>query len=310
MRQIEVALLNCVSESNDNVYHKAKVNIISINRNILFTESQLIIAVANMKNNKSSGHDSIFAEHIKYCSVSMLRFICIMFNSFISHGFLPKTLMSVLIVPIFKKGGSVCDWNSYRPIALANCLSKLLEALIRDKILVYLDTCVNQFGYKKKSGTDMCLYAFKEIVDSYNNAGSNIYCCFLDASRAYDRVSHRSLFKMLVSRNVPLIFIRLLAYWYKYQSLLIKWGNCISADFSVSNGVRQGSVLSPYLFCIYVDKISERLNRARIGCKVKEIIINHLFYADDLCVFSPSSRGLQTLLNICFACANELNIIF
>ena len=115
---------------------------------------------------------------------------------------------------------------------------------------------------------------------------------------------------MLVSRNVPLIFIRLLAYWYKYQSLLIKWGNCISADFSVSNGVRQGSVLSPYLFCIYVDKISERLNRARIGCKVKEIIINHLFYADDLCVFSPSSRGLQTLLNICFACANELNIIF
>ena len=125
MRQIEVALLNCVSESNDNVYHKAKVNIISINRNILFTESQLIIAVANMKNNKSSGHDSIFAEHIKYCSVSMLSFICIMLNSFIFHGFLPKALMSVLIVPIFKKGGSVCDWNSYRPIALANCLSKL-----------------------------------------------------------------------------------------------------------------------------------------------------------------------------------------
>ena len=200
--------------------------------------------------------------------------------------------------------------SSYRPIALANCLSKLFEAILRDKLFVYLNTCVNQFGYKKKTGTDLCLYAFKEIIDSYNNADSNIYCCFLDASRAYDRVSHKTLFNMLVSRNVPRIFIRLLAYWYKHQSLTIKWGSCISTSFSVSNGVRQGSVLSPYLFCLYVDKVSERLNVAGVGCKVKNLLINHLFYADDLVLFSPSSSGLQTLLNICNSYALHLNNIF
>ena len=301
---------NSVSDSSDNVFHKINVNHISVDSGLWFSDAQMLIALSGLKFNKSCGYDCIFAEHIKYCSASMLRFLCKLFNSFLSHGYLPDAFMSVMIKPIFKKGGSVCNWDSYRPIALANCLSKLYEALLRDKIYIYLATCTNQFGYKRKSGTDLCLYTFKQIIECYTSSDSNVYCCFLDASRAYDRVSHKKLFNMLVSREVPLIFIRILAYWYKFQTLLIKWGNCFSDYFTVSNGVRQGSLLSPYLFCIYVDNISERLNKTKIGCKVMELIVNHLFYADDLCLFSPSSRGLQILLNICHECASKLNIIF
>ena len=88
----------------------------------------------------------------------------------------------------------------------------------------------------------------------------------------------------------------ILVYWYRFQTLIIKWGNCFSECFTVSNGVRQGSVLSPYLFCVYVDIISERLNKTKIGCKIKELIVNHLFHADDLCLVTSSSRGLQFYL--------------
>ena len=303
-------IYNSVCDSADVDFHNVTLRHVPIDSDVWFTESQFLIAVLKLENNKSSGRDVIFAEHIKYCSLSMLRVICKLFNSFLLHGFLPKSFMSVLIKPVYKKSGSINDMSSYRPIALANCFSKLFEAILRDKLLVYLNTCVNQFGYKRKTGTDFCLYTFKEIIDRYNNANSNVYCCFLDASKAYDRVSHKTIFNMLVVRNVPLIFIRLLAYWYKHQTLAVKWGTCISECFSVSNGVRQGSVLSPYLFCIYVDKISECLNCAGIGCKIKNLLINHLFYADDLVLFSPSSRGLQTLLNICNKCALDLDIIF
>ena len=139
---------------------------------------------------------------------------------------------------------------------------------------------------------------------------SNVYCCFLDASRAYDRISHKTLFNMLLSRKVPLIFIRLLAFWYKFQTLCIKWGQSISLFFSVTNGVRQGSVLSPYLFCVYVDKISKRLNSVKIGCKLKDMLINHLFYADDLCLFCPSSRGLQKLRYLIFVFYVPVNLTF
>jgi hypothetical protein len=74
--------------------------------------------------------------------------------------------------------------------------------------------------------------------------------------------------------------------------------------------VRQGSVLSPYLFNVYVDKISVKLNNCRIGCKINDVIVNHLFYADDLCIFCPSSFGLQTLINVCLECGSVLDIIF
>ena len=290
-------IYNSVPGSRDDTYVHIKVGNEPI-IDFLFTEAQFLVAVSKLENNKSSGYDNLFAEHIKHCSFSVLRLLCKLFNSFLLHGYLPSSFMSVLISPVFKKGGSICDPDSYRPIALANCLSKIYEALLRDKIIDYLSTSCNQFGYKQKLGTEMCLYTFKEIIDCYNKFDSNIYCCFLDASRAYDRVSHKTLFKMLNDRYVPLIFIRILAYWYKHQSLYIKWGNCLSTPFSVSNGVRQGSVLSPFLFCVYVDKISQRLNETKIGCRLKSLLINHLFYADDLCIFSPSSRGLQTLLDI------------
>ena len=303
-------IYNSVTDSSDVHFHNVKFRSVPIDSDVWFTESQFLIAVLKLENNKSSGRDVIFAEHIKYCSLSMLRVICNLFNSFLLHGFLPEAFMTVLIKPVYKKSGSICDMDSYRPIALANCFSKLFEAILRDKLSVYLYTCLNQLGYKRKTGTDFCLYSFKEIIDSYNNANSNVYCCFLDASRAFDRVSHKTLFNMLVSRNVPRIFIRLLAYWYKNQTLAVRWGSCISECFLVSNGVRQGSVLSPYLFCVYVDKISKKLNAVGIGCKVRNLIINHLFYADDLVLFSPCSNGLQTLLHICNSCALELDIEF
>ena len=302
-------IYNSVPRSGDNIFHRIAIygDVINVR---LFTEVQLLIAISKLDNNKSSGYDSIVAEHVKYCSTSMIRVLTRLLNSFLLHGFLPQAFMPVLISPIFKKGGSVTDIDSYRPIALANCISKLFEALLRDKLFDYLETSDNQFGYKRKSGTDMCLYTFKEIIDCYNKLNSNIYCCFLDASRAYDRVSHNTLFKMLSDRKVPPIYIRILAFWYKYQQLYVRWGNVVSSAFTVTNGVRQGSVLSPYLFCVYFDKISKALIDLKIGCKLRGLLINHLFYADDLCIFCPSSHGLQRLLNMCFESGSDLDIIF
>ena len=81
----------------------------------------------------------------------------------------------------------------------------------------------------------------------------------------------------------------------------VKWKKCISAPFHVSNGVRQGSIFSPALFNFYKNDLLKQLNMCRTGCTVGRAVVNHLTYADDLVVFSPSSAGLQHLLNICSA---------
>ena len=81
--------------------------------------------------------------------------------------------------------------------------------------------------------------------------------------------------------------------------MTVRWGACISDRFKVTNGVRQGSILSPQLFNIYVDGLSDILNKSSIGGSIGGKQINHMLYADDLCVVCLSSAGLQKLLSIC-----------
>ena len=76
--------------------------------------------------------------------------------------------------------------------------------------------------------------------------------CFLDASKAFDRVKHSVLFNKLTRRGVPGYIVKLLSYWYAKQTMRVRWGDCISSPFSVSNRVRQGGM------CMRVSIISAR----------------------------------------------------
>ena len=97
----------------------------------------------------------------------------------------------------------------------------------------------------------------------YRRLNGSVFVCFLDASKAFERVNHRML--QLGARGVPRYILRILIYWYKNQDMYIRWGDASSAKFKVTKGVRQGWILSPYLFNVYVDELSEELNKCNVG---------------------------------------------
>ena len=135
-----------------------------------------------------------------------------------------------------------------------------------------------------------------------------MHTVYLDASKAFDWVRHSTLFVKLINRNMPMYFVRILERWYSEQTtgMCIKWGNC----FSISNGVRQGGILSPYLFSIYLDDLFMLLKKAAPGCYVGNVLVNHLMYADDIFCFYPSAKGLRLLLDICCKYADDHGIVF
>ena len=88
-------------------------------------------------------------------------------------------------------------------------------------------------------------------------------------------------------------------FWYRSQQLCIQWGKTRSFFFTISKGVRQGEILSPKLFSVYMNDQSNLLISSGIGCFLDKVCFNHVFYVDDLCLMAPCAIALQELLNIC-----------
>ena len=170
------------------------------------------------------------------------------------------------IVPIVKnKSGNLSDSSNYRPIALATIISKMFESVLLLKCAEYLSTSDNQFGFKSCHSTDLCIYTLKEFIDYYKTRGTTVYVTFLDASKAFDRIDHWLLFDKMIKKGVPLFIIKLLVFWYSRQRMFVRWGDTCSTSFCVTNGVKQGGIISPMLFNLYMDDLSLMLNCSGIG---------------------------------------------
>ena len=118
----------------------------------------------------------------------------------------------------------------------------------------------HQFGFKRGTGTNMCIFLLEQIISYYLQQSSPIFSVFLDASKAFDRISHELLFKKLLLRDIPPCFIRLLQCWYCQQQMRVRWGSQLSQSFGVSNAVRQGE----YLVFTYLLSISTNCQKISI----------------------------------------------
>ena len=93
---------------------------------------------------------------------------------------------------------------------------------------------------------------------------------------------------------------RILVVWYQMQLVCIKWGKSLSQYFSIANGVRQGGILYPRLFALYMNGLFGALSLYKAGCYVDAQCMNHLMCADDICLMEPTAIALQKILHVCY----------
>ncbi len=167
-----------------------------------------------------------------------------------------------------------------------------------------------QFGFKQRHSTVQCTYVLEEVCNKYVRAGSDIYVMLLDASKAFDRVHYTRLFGLLRQRSVCPMLCRFLAYSYTHQSVRTMWKSCQSEPFRVKNGVKQGAVLSPTLFNVYLDVLLKRLSEGGVGCYLGDLFIGALAYADDVTLLASSRSALEQMLNTAQTFSNEFQVQF
>ena len=274
--------------------------------------AKLFSACSNLKIRKAVGPDGIPAEAIKYGGHVLLIHLSLIFGMFLKYSYLPTELMQTTLMPLLKnKTENLSDVNNYRAIALSNSISKLLEDVLLNILKQYESSDdLYQFGFKKEHSTAMGCSVLKRVIDYYRRNGSYVFACFLDLTKAFDRVNHKTLFYKMTKLGYPSNIVKLLVFWYSHQLVNVRWKNLCSTNFRMSIGTRQGSVLSPYLFSIYIRDFSNATTMSGIGCHIGTLCCNILLYADDMVLLSPSWKSLHKLLDICVDCSVSLGMIF
>ena len=267
-------------------------------------------AISKLKLGKKE-ENGLFSNHFIYGSDKLIVMITLLFNSMLVHGIAPDDLLLGTMIPLIKNSRATkqCSDN-YRALTIGTGMSKLLDIVILNDQKDVLETSELQFGYKEKLSTSMCSFMVLETIEYYKSKGSSVHVLLLDASKAFDRVDYIKLFEKLIKKGMCPLTVRLLLNMYIKQKLQVKWNNHKSHKFSVTNGVRQGGVLSTFLFSVYMDELLVTLKNNGVGCHMGHHYVGAFGYADDIILLCPSLQGMREMVKTCEDYATRYNILF
>ena len=238
-------------------------------------------------------------EHLLYCHPVIFSLLATLFNAMLKNSFVPADFGRGITVPIPKNENTqgVHSIESFRGITLSPIISKLFEHCILLMFSDYFVTSNNQFGFKAKIGCPHAIYTVRKTIDFYVQNNSTVNLCFLDVAKGFDKINHFVLLLKLMKRRMPVTLVKLLYYWYSISVNFVRWENVYSSKYLLLAGIRQGGVLSPTLFSIYVNDMLTKFTS--FGCQLLGLSVSALMYADDLVLMSPSVTELQAMINIC-----------
>ena len=270
----------------------------------LFTVEEVDNAISELKRGKAAGIDGLTAEHLQACHPILVSLLVKLFNTMLIAEYVPDAFGVGLSIPLPKSlSENLHSSEAYRCITVSPVISKVFEKCVLEKVQALLITSHLQFGFKKKLSCSHAIYSLNTTVDHFVNNQSTVNICSIDLSKAFDRVNNYCLFVKLLERKVPRKFVLLLACWYTKVYIVVKWVDALSHMVKLLAGVRQGGILSPILFLVFVDDILHALQSSRLGCIIKGFYIGAMMYADDIILLSSSVSMLQSMIDLCF---NEL----
>ena len=234
-----------------------------------------------------------------------------LFNTVLETGIIPTDWTIGIIKPLYKNKGDINYVNNYRGITLLSCLGKLFTSVLNTRLYSYLTTeniiGSEQVGFRPKHSTLDHIFALQILANFYINDKKQLFCAFVDYSKAFYFIDRAYLWQKVLDSNVNGKVLNVIRNMYKNAQSCVSLKNNLSESFPCQVGVRQGENLSPLLFAIYLNDfklfLTEKYNGlAKVSSSISDELnvylkIFCLLYADDTLVLAESADQLQKALD-------------
>uniref|UniRef100_A0A8D8SMX4 Craniofacial development protein 2 n=1 Tax=Cacopsylla melanoneura TaxID=428564 RepID=A0A8D8SMX4_9HEMI len=262
-------------------------------------KSEIEVALKNAKDRKALGPDEIPVEILKLLEGENMEWLARLFNKIYDSGIIPQEWIKSEFV-ILPKKPNARKCSDFRTISLMSHLLKIFLKVIHGRIFKLCEEQVSesQFGFRRAVGTREALFSIQVLFQRCRDVNCDIYACFVDYQKAFDRVQHSKMIKALQETGLDGKDLKIIAnlYWNQVSSVKLEGEN--TNNVQILRGVRQGCVLSPVIFNVYSEHIlKEALQDMEAGILLNGERINNIRYADDTVIFADSFESLQNLMD-------------
>ena len=251
------------------------------------------------------------SDALKYAPDLLFYQLASVFRSWVYHGTVTPSLLACSFLPLLKSFlKDPSDPDSYRAIAGSSLILKTFELVVLALWGPVLSSDSLQFGHKARTSTTHCTWLASEVVQHLLRGGVNPVITVLDCSKAFDKCKFSLLFQRLLDKGLPPVVVRVMVFIYMEQYGWVRWGDRKSELMKISNGTRQGAILSPIFWALYADPLLVRLRQLGLGAHVAGLFMGAVCYADDVLLIAPTRSAMQRMLLEMEMFAEESNIVF
>ena len=199
---------------------------------------------------------------------------------------MPEEWKTIVVVPIFQGKGDVMDCGAYRGVKLLKHAMKIVERVLENRIRGLVTIEDMTFGFMPGKGTTHALFILRRMQEEFCGRKKKLYMCFVDLEKTlFVRVQRKVMEWALRKKGLAEVLVQAVMSLYEGSRTKVRVGSGTSEEFGVRFGVHQGSVLSPLIFAIVVDVVTEHTREG--------LLLNEILYADDLVLMSESVNDLR-----------------